>query len=128
MNTKNLHQFYSYFAAAGVGYAGDLLTLFYLHQVLGAHYLLSAAAGFLVGLAILYVISKRYVFGASKLSSKTAEIGLFALIGVVGLGILTLLMWLLTGIFGVNYLLAKIAATVMVYTWNFFARRTMYHG
>ena len=127
MSKKDLRQFSRYFAAAGVGYAGDFLTLIFLHQVLGVHYLLSAAAGFLVGLAVLYVISKRYVFGVSKLSSKTAEIGLFALIGVVGLGILTLLMWLLTGLLGVNYLLAKIAATVVVYSWNFFARRTLYH-
>ena len=121
-------QFIKYFGAALVGYVVDFGTLIFFKEVLNVHYLLSASAGFILGLVVVYIISNRYVFGESKLKSKTNEFILFAVIGIVGLGILNLVMWLLTSDLHVNYLASKILATVVVYSWNFFARRSMYHN
>lgn len=121
-------QFSAYFAVAGIGYFVDFGLLILLHEVFGVHYLVAAATGFIGGLAVLYALSSRYVFKNSKLSSKSTEVGLFALIGIVGLGILSLSMWLLTDLVGINYLVSKIIATVGVYLWNFFARRALYHN
>ena len=121
-------QFIKYFGAALVGYVVDFGTLIFFKEVLNVHYLLSASAGFILGLVVVYIISNRYVFGESKLKSKTNEFILFAVIGIVGLGILNLVMWLLTSGLHVNYLASKILATVVVYSWNFFARRSMYHN
>lgn len=123
---KIVRQFSRYFAAAGIGYIVDFTTLYIFHEILHVHYLLAAAVGFTFGIIVLYVLSRLFVFGEPKVKSKTAEIGLFVLIGVGGLIILTILMWLLTGLAGINYLLAKILATVIVYGWNFFARRALY--
>lgn len=126
-NIKQLTvQFFRYFGVALVGYVFDFGSLIFLKQVLHVHYLLAATIGFIVGLAITYVLSNKYVFGESKLKSKKADFIAFALIGVAGLGMLNLLMWLLTGGFNVNYIVSKIAATVVVYLWNFFARRALY--
>lgn len=126
-NIKQLMvQFFRYFGVALVGYVFDFGSLIFLKQVLHVHYLLAATIGFIVGLAITYVLSNKYVFGESKLKSKKADFIAFALIGVAGLGMLNLLMWLLTGGFNVNYIVSKIAATVVVYLWNFFARRALY--
>lgn len=121
-------QFIKYFGAALGGYVADFGTLIFFKEVLNVHYLLSASAGFILGLVVVYIISNRYVFGESKLKSKTNEFILFAVIGIVGLGILNLAMWLLTSGLHVNYLASKILATVVVYAWNFFARRSMYHN
>lgn len=123
-----MRQFSRYFLVAGLGYLVDLGTLFVLHDFFGVHYLLAAALGFIFGLAITYIMSSIFVFGESKLSSKTAEIGLFAIIGIGGLGILAVLMWVLVDLLAVNYLIAKILVTVVVYMWNFFARRALYHN
>lgn len=126
-NIKQLTlQFIRYFGVALVGYVFDFGSLIFFKQVLNVHYLIAATIGFTIGLAVTYVLSNKYVFGESKFKSKKADFIAFALIGVVGLGALNLLMWLLTGGFHVNYIISKIAATVVVYVWNFFARRALY--
>lgn len=121
-------QFIKYFGAALVGYVVDFGTLIILHDLFGVHYLISASAGFLLGLIVVYIISNKYVFGESKLASRKTEFLLFAVIGLVGLGILNGLMFVMTGLFAINYILSKILATVVVYAWNFLARRSLYHN
>lgn len=120
-------QFARYFGVALIGYVFDFGTLILMHELFHVHYLLAAISGFIIGLAVVYVLSNKYVFGESKIKSKTAEFSFFALIGLIGLGILTLLMWVLTDQFQVNYLISKIVATTVVYAWNFLARRALYH-
>lgn len=121
-------QFGRYLAAALVGYCFDFGTLILLHGVLHVNYLLATTCGFVFGLVVIYILSNLYVFGESKVKSRTAEFGLFAIIGIIGLGILDLLMWVFTGKLGVNYILSKVIATVFVYAWNFLARRSLYHS
>lgn len=120
-------EFARYFGAALIGYGVDFGTLILLHELLGMHYLIAATLGFASGLFVLYVISNKYVFGGSKIKSKSAEFSLFALIGLIGLAILNVLMWLLTDKLAINYIVSKLVATVVVYVWNFFARRSLYH-
>lgn len=121
-------QFYKYFGAALAGYVVDFGILIICKEVLQLHYLAAAILGFTVGLVVVYLLSNRYVFGESRIKSKSAEFGIFAVIGVVGLILLTLLMWLMTDVAHINYLLSKILATVVVYMWNFFARKSLYHN
>ncbi len=125
---KIFGQLWRYFLGAGVGYLFDFGTLILLTQVFGVNYLISAMLGFALGLIVLFMISKRFVFSDSKVKSKSLEFGLFALIGLGGLSILTLLMWLLAGVGHINYIVSKILATTVVYTWNFFVRRSLYHN
>jgi putative flippase GtrA len=120
-------QFARYFGVALVGYVFDFGTMILLHELLHIHYLIAATCGFIIGLIVVYFLSNKYVFGESKIKSKSAEFGLFALIGLVGLGILNVLMWVFTDYFLVNYIISKIIATMFVYIWNFFARRSLYH-
>lgn len=120
-------QFMRYFGVALIGYIFDFGILILLHELLHVHYLIAGTCGFVIGLIIVYVLSSKYVFGESKIKSKSAEFGLFAIVGLVGLGILNVLMWIFTDFFLVNYIVSKIIATTFVYTWNFFARRSLYH-
>lgn len=120
-------QFIKYFGVALVGYVFDFGIMILLHELFGVHYLVAATCGFIVGLIVVYILSNKYVFGESKIQSKSAEFGLFALIGLVGLGILNLLMWIFTDYLLLNYIISKIIATAFVYMWNFFARRSLYH-
>jgi len=121
-------QFLRYFGVALVGYVFDFGTLIFMHEVLHVNALAAASCGFVIGLTVLYVLSRKYVFGESKIKSKPKEFALFALIGLVGLAILNLLMWFMTEKHGISYLASKIVATIFVYAWNFFARRTLYES
>jgi len=121
-------QFVSYFGVALVGLGFDFGTLVFLREVFGVNYLIAAAAGFTAGLVVNYILSVRYVFKGSKLKSRALEFGLFGAIGLIGLGILSVAMWFFTDLLGVHYVLSKCFATVIVYMWNFFGRKAMYHN
>jgi putative flippase GtrA len=120
-------QFAGYFVVALIGYGVDFGSLVLLHEVFGVHYLIAAGAGFVAGLIVNYLLSSKFVFTNSKLQSRSAEFGMFAVIGLAGLGLLTVLMWLFTDVLHGNYLVSKIIATVFVYLWNFFGRKALYN-
>lgn len=124
MSTAN--QFVRYFGVAMIGLAVDFGTLIFLHDVLHVYYLFAAAGGFTAGLIVNFALSSRYVFKNSKLSSRTIEFLLFGAVGLVGLGILSASMWVLVSLLGIQYLIAKCMATVVVYIWNFIGRKAMY--
>jgi len=118
-------QMFRYAFVAGFGLVVDFGTVVFTKQVLGFHYLIAACAGFLLGLIVTYYLSNLMVFGAPKGDKRKLFI-IFALIGLVGLGILNLLMWALTGGLGLNYIISKALATIVVFAWNFFARKQLY--
>jgi len=124
---RSLQQFIKYFSAALTGYVVDFGLLIICKELLHLHYILAAVIGFVAGLTVVYILSNKYVFGMSKIKSRTAEFSVFAVIGLVGLLLLTLLMWLLTDLANINYIISKVVATVIVYMWNFFARKSLYH-
>lgn len=117
-----------YFWVALVGLVVDFGTLVLLTELFHVNYLVSAICGFIGGLVVNFFLSERYVFRDPKLRSGWTRFGLFGVIGLLGLGLLTLLMWLQVDVLGWNYIVAKVAATVFVYAWNFIARRAMYRS
>ena len=124
--TGVVKQFVSYFWVAMVGLVVDFGTLVFLHDVMHAYYLLAAAGGFMAGLAVNYALSSKYVFKDSKLNSRLMEFLLFGAVGLVGLAILSASMWMLVTLLGIQYLIAKCLATIVVYMWNFVGRKAMY--
>lgn len=118
-------QMFRYAFVAGFGLVVDFGTVIFTKQILGWHYLVAACAGFGLGLIVTYVLSNLMVFGQPK-GDKRKLFVTFALIGVIGLGILNLLMWGLTGGLGLNYIVSKALATIVVFMWNFFARKSLY--
>lgn len=117
-----------YFIVALLGLFFDFGTLWLSAQIFKINYLVSASFGFLVGLVVNFILSERFVFKDPQIAKPIIRFALYALIGLVGLCLLTILMWLMVGVIGMNYLVAKIIATVVVYFWNFVARRLMYKG
>ena len=101
----------------------DYGALWLLADVAHVHYLLSAALAFLMGLTVNYLLSTCWVFDKSRISNVWAEFAVFALIGVVGLGLNELIIYLCTGVWGMWVMLSKIISTGIVFFWNFFARK-----
>jgi putative flippase GtrA len=118
-------QFFRYGFVGGIAFLCDSSTLWLATSGLGLHYLLSNIVGFSVGLAVNYWLSVRWVFEKRKFSSGSVQFGLFALVGIVGVGISELAMWLLTERVGWHYMASKLAATVLVYLWNFSIRKLL---
>jgi putative flippase GtrA len=57
------------------------------------------------------------------MENRLLEFLLFTLIGFVGLGLNELFLWILTDLLLIYYLLSKIITAIIVYLWNFFARK-----
>ena len=92
------------------------------------HYLLANLMGLVAGLVLNYIMSIVWVFSECKRvleNRKTAEFGIFAVVGIAGVGFNQLLMYLMVGQFGWNEMLSKIVAAVLVLMWNFGARKLM---
>ncbi|MDM4762965.1 GtrA family protein [Galbitalea sp. SE-J8] len=121
-----VRQLVSYFGVALIGLVVDFGLLVLLTSGLHVDYLIGAAVGFVAGLIVTYLLSERYVFHSPRIRSPWLRFLIFAGIGLVGLGLVEVLMWVFTDLVGLVYIASKVIATGVVYVWNFFARRAMY--
>jgi len=116
-------EFFRYFLVGGFAFVCDTLTLFSLTHYLKVNYLVSGAVGFLVGTAVNYLLSRSWVFQRRTLTNTSAEVMIFTLIGIVGLGLNEWILWFFQSRLGIYYLYAKGVSGVTVFMWNFGARK-----
>jgi len=116
-------QLFRYTIVGGIAFLGDFATLFCITEFLNVYYLVSAGIAFLVGLSINYSLSIKWVFSERKLNSSFLEFIIFMSIGLAGLILNEVFMWILTDKLGFYYLVSKIGTTAIVYLWNFTVRR-----
>ena len=122
--TENtLIQLFRYGFVGGAAFLVDYGVLVLLTEVFGMHYLLSATISFILGLITNYLLSVVWVFNNRTLGNRWAEFAVFAIIGVIGLGLNALIMYVCTDKMGIHYMISKIISTVIVFFWNFFARK-----
>lgn len=101
----------------------DYSVLVLLTEYLQVNHLISATAGFFVGLIVNYALATRFVFKEGKLSNKKLEFIIFSIIGAGGLLFTIGLMWLLTDVLEIHYTISKAVAVGTVFLWNFYARK-----
>ncbi len=123
--TNNIFiQLLRYGFVGGVAFLADYGALYLLTDAIGLHHLLSAAIAFIIGLTVNYLLSVSWVFrGNRKSNNALKEFIVFAIIGVIGLGLNELIIWAGTDLIGLHYMLSKLISTAIVFFWNFFARR-----
>ncbi len=116
-------QLLRYLFVGGVAFLADAGALYLLEKA-GLHYLVAAAAAFLVGLTVNFLLSKKFVFTEDpRRVGRAGEFVAYGLIGLAGLAITELVMYLLTGVFGLYFMLSKIVSAAIVLLWNFAARK-----
>lgn len=123
---NSLLQFIRYFFVGGVAAVVNIGMLFIFTDVCHIYYLVSNIISFTLGLIVNYILSKLLVFQDKVSLSASKEFIIYAIIGVVGLGIDTLLMSVFTDTFDIYYMLSKIISTLLVFVWNFGARKGLY--
>lgn len=127
-------QFFRYLFVGGIatvvdwclsfGAEGILSSVTVLHQQLV--YIIATTVGFAGGLTTNFLLSRAFVFGAKEARAKTRAgefMGHFA-VGAIGLGMSYLIVWVGTSfILKGNYPVFRITATVVVFVWNYLARK-----
>lgn len=120
---STLLQLFRYGFVGGVAFIADYATLYLCTEFLGIHHLISAACAFTLGLVVNYLLSILWVFANHTQNNRWVEFLVFAIIGIFGLGLNEVIIYLGTDIAGLHYMLSKLISTAIVFFWNFFARK-----
>jgi putative flippase GtrA len=89
----------------------------------GLHYLLAAGVSFSIGIAVAYVLSARFVFADRRDASRLREAAGFLAVGLAGLLLTQLLLFVFVSGLSIDVAIAKIPTTACVFVFNFLARR-----
>ncbi len=114
-----------YGAASVAALAVDAGTLLLLASLFRVDYLVAASIGFLSGLAAVYALSVRYVYGDSRRLRPAQEAAGFFVTGLIGLILTQASMALLVGVFSLQVGVAKIPTVAVVFLFNFLSRRML---
>jgi putative flippase GtrA len=114
-----------YFGASALALAIDVAAYTGLIYVAGVHYLFAAPVGFALGLALIYLISVRWVFAVRRLADRRVEFTVFALIGLAGMGINELVIYAGVDRFALGPVLAKLVSAGLVFSFNFATRKLL---
>jgi len=112
-----------YFGASAFALAIDLATYSGLIYVAGVHYLFAAPVGFALGLALIYLLSVRWVFAERRLADRRVEFTVFTLIGLAGMGINELVIYAGVDRFALGPVPAKLVSAGLVFCFNFATRK-----
>lgn len=119
---RTLVQFFRYGFVAAVAMVFDFSTFAFLATVVEVYPVIASTAGFTIGITLMYLMSTRWVF-SNRQHTKRVEMTGFFIIGLVGMGLTNTIVWLIAVVMDQNPLLAKAVAVVIVFFWNFGARK-----
>lgn len=125
-------EFLRYAVVGGIAFLADFGALvgsneLLLKNVAGGVYI-ATVIGFIVGLAVNYFLSLIFVFTSAKDRGKGRSVGaflIFAVIGLIGLGLTELGMWIGIELLKWNYMIVKILVTGAVLIWNYAGRKVI---
>jgi putative flippase GtrA len=120
---SKLVQFFRYVVVSGISLAADFGLLYLGTEYLGLHYLLSAIVSYSVGVVVNYLLSVLWAFPRSRLKSRALEFLIFVIIGLAGMGLNELLLWLFTAVLHFHYLVSRSITAVIGYLWKFVLRK-----
>ncbi len=111
-----------YFFVGGAAAVVDIGIFFLFAKLAGYDYLLVGCVGFLLATAVNYSLSVKHVFESGVRFTKRKEIILVYAVSLVGLAINQLVLYVIISHMENELMLAKLAATAILFAWNFFAR------
>lgn len=119
-------QFIRYFFVGGIAAVVNIGLLFLLVDIFDINYILSNIIGFIFALLVNYGLSTMFVFTKDNSMSKIFELVMYVIIGVLGLGFDTLILWICTSKINIYYKISKIISTMLTFIWNFLAKKMLY--
>lgn len=94
-----------------------------LNIFFGVNYLAAAATAFAFSTICHYALGNIFVFNSGARYRRQKELSLVFLVSTAGLGLNLFLMWLFVGIFLMEAMMSKIAASAIVVFWNYLSRK-----
>lgn len=111
-----------YGASSAIALGVDVGLMMGLIEFAGLNYLYAAAIGFSAGCVVNYVLSKYFVFEDKSNNSETQTVVLFFSVGVAGLLLNQLVLYVGVDLLSTPTLVAKAASAGIVFWFNFLLR------
>ena len=133
--TGTVWEFLRYCVVGGIAFVVDTGVLVFFREIVfnknesPVVMAKSVAAGFIAGLIVNYILSMLVVFrtpGQQKKGKTVKAFVIFTVVGLVGLGLTELLMYIgvkIVGSAGLWYILVKCFVTAVVMVWNYVGRK-----
>jgi len=126
---QELLRFLKFATVGAIGMVVDLSILNLMHKVFGLHLLVANSISFSTAVVSNFTWNRLWTFPESRQRPILGQLGQFALVNVIGLGINNLVLWavfhLITGFIPdpFDYNLAKVTAIGVVLFWNYGVNR-----
>jgi putative flippase GtrA len=101
----------------------DFLMLAFQVEICNIYYLLAACISYSIASGVHYVLSAKYVFKTSQAEKSFKTFLYFAFLGAIGLALFEGLMYYFVEDLKIYYLLAKVFATGIIFSFNFATRK-----
>ena len=108
--------------SSGLALLVDIGLMLLLTQWFGIYYLVAAAVGFSTGCLVTWVLSVSYVFNDQSKRAAGQNLLLFILVGVLGLGLNHIILFVGVDLLQIGLLFAKGLSAALVFWFNFFLR------
>ena len=120
---NTLVQLFRYLWVGGISFIIDYTSLFIFTEYLHINYLISAVIAFILGLTTNSQLSTIWVFNNSRLNNKLSEFTIFSIIGIIGLGLNEIIIYVCSEFLNLYYMISKLISTAVVFFWNFLGRK-----
>ena len=116
------------FFVGGIGSAVDISVL-WLISLTGLHYLICTVMGFSMGVAVHFMLSVKFVFKERPTVGRFSEVVIYVGIAIVSLGLTAGMVWLLTEVFGIFFMISRVVTVFPVFAIGFAIRKAvLYRG
>ncbi len=120
---KLIIQIFKFGIVGGTAFIIDFAFLFLFKELLHLPIILANTLSFTVSTIYNYIASIAWVFDVKRENNKRKQFIIFIVFSIFGLLLNDLIMWVLTSLITIYYLLAKIVATIIVMIFNFITRK-----
>ena len=118
-----LVQIFNFGIVGGTAFIIDFVFLYIFRDICKLPLLVSNTFSFVISVIYNYWASMNFVFDVDKSKSKKRNFVLFIIFSVIGLLLNDLIVYVVTEMVGIYYLLSKIIATFVVMIFNFVTRK-----
>jgi putative flippase GtrA len=124
--SRGLVQLIRYGLVVAVAAPIDLGGYIFLKEVFHMHYVLAATIAFTTSLIVNYFLSVAWVWTNHTGRQRHVDATIFGIIGIVGLVLTDVIVFVFTDLADLNYIVSKLLAFTMVFFWSFGARRYLF--
>lgn len=128
MSSETATQATKYLIVGGICTLLDFALLFFFAHFFGINYIVSSVFSFMAAVVLNYFLCISWIFKVRVIENRHHEFFYYVVISAVGLAINTLFIWGLTQFLGIHFMLSKVAATFIIFAWNFGARKYFLHA